>query len=201
MEPASHQGRARGLPHTPLQPLRNGHCLGSRAGRPGRGSAASLGGGSRPSLFLGQLHLWGRSTPASPREGGHIWSPGGAGLGKVGPSWLPACPGGWSSPPQWGAGMGGQPQIPRLGGGGLHWFCVFCGSGETEPGDHASLTDDVLCGQRGRACRQVGGPLKGIVSADRSGCPCGLHLLRVPGAVLNAPIHEAGTAGDTEAGG
>lgn len=64
-----------------------------------------------------------------------------------------------------GAGTGGQPQIPQLGGGGLHWFCLFCGSGETVPGDHASLTDDQLCGQRGRACRQVCGPLKGMVSA------------------------------------
>ena len=128
---------------------------------------------------LQEAQVWGRWDPA-----GHLPAQ------EAGPPHLSG-----------GAGMGGQPQIPRLGGGGLHWFCVFCGSGETEPGDHASLTDDVLCGQRGRACRQVGGPLKGIVSADRSGRPCGLHLLRMPGAVLNAPIHEAGTAGDTEAGG
>lgn len=73
-----------------------------------------------------------------------------------------------------GAGTGGQPRIPQLGGGGLH--CLFCGSGENEPGDHTSLTGDQLCGQRRRACRQVSGPLRGKVSgimvATHVACTC-----------------------------
>lgn len=44
-------------------------------------------------------------------------------------------------------------------------------------------------------------PFKWDGQQDHCGRPRGPHLPGVPGAVLNAPIHEAGTAGDTEAGG
>ena len=101
-----------------------------RAKKLGRGSATWLEDGFRPFLLLGQLHRWGRIDAYQPpggrshlvfrrRSSGRRWDPAGN---------LPVQE---AVPPhlRGGAGTRRQPRIPRFEGGGLHWFCLFCGSG------------------------------------------------------------------------